>query len=221
MKNNNDITNGNCWIAYFDVLGFSRMIKEDSGNLVGFVEVDYKEIIRALITTGKYDPDFVNILWFSDTFLLFTNDGSKGSLSKIDIAARHFFVNVIKKRIPLRGALSFGEFYADKQNNIFVGEGLIDAYKYAEYQNWLGFIMTPSAILEASKLGLCPPDRSKYIEYDVPCKCQKSTEKLYVFKPPEYPNLRESVEQLYKESQNTCANDDNVMLKYKNTLEFL
>lgn len=224
MENNRNIINGNCWVASFDILGFSKAIKENLGNLEAFVELYYGDIIRGLMAVGKYDPDIVNISWFSDTFFLFTNNGSAKSLSNIDIAARHFFVKIIENRIALRGAMSFGELYADKQNNIFVGDVPIDAYKYAECQNWLGFILTPKASAEANKLGLCPPERTKYIQYDVPCKCEYDVPcyagQLYAFKSHEYPHVRESIEQLYKEAQNTNAGDDNIMLKYKNTLEF-
>ena len=52
----------------------------------------------------------------------------------------HFFL----MQIPIRGSLSFGEYYADPENAIYCGKGLIGAYNETENQNWMGITITKS-----------------------------------------------------------------------------
>lgn len=77
-------------------------------------------------------------------------------------AGRLFFQKFILGRIPVRGAISFGKLYSHLGKNIFIGEALIDAYRYGEGQDWLGFLLTPSAVKQMAAVGLPPQNRSHY-----------------------------------------------------------
>jgi hypothetical protein len=88
----------------------------------------------------------------------------------------------------MRGALGTGQFYADKQNNIFIGSALIDAYTYAEKQDWIGFVVTPSAEkkiddIESDLKILSHTLLYQFIQYDVPVKDKESKkERLFAAK---------------------------------------
>lgn len=58
----------------------------------------------------------------------------------------------MKQRLPLRGAIGGGNFYKDGE--IMVSSALVDANLYEKSQNWLGAVLTPSAIqiIEKAKL---------------------------------------------------------------------
>ena len=245
---NNNIINGNCWVACFDIIGFKNLLndfmcqnktnKEVAPAMDAFVEHYYKDILRKLEEKGKYRPDKVFVHWFSDTFLLYTFDDSPESLIYIEQSATHFFVDVISANsaaMALRGALSFGEFYADKNNGIFLGPAFIDAYQYAEKQNWIGLVINPKACSELQKINLCPPDRGKYVEYDVPIKTKEKniksevvlkieTEKLFSCEMQKYGHdVEKSIREMQRETENKLDKGeyDKVKAIYENTLKFI
>jgi hypothetical protein len=176
---------GSRWIAYFDILGFQNMLldfnKQHQGHLDVFVQVYYHDVIEALRESGEYYPNEVSITWFSDSFLFFSHDDTLKSFVLIEQEAGHFFWRAICMGMPLRGALGFGEFYGDLNSSTFLGPALIDAYHYAEHQDWLGFIVAPSAYnrLDGGSIRL---SRLDYVEHDVLFKENKS-ERIYAYKP--------------------------------------
>ena len=145
------------WISYFDLLGFSNLV-QTKGELNVF-----NTITTALEEFGrKRNPNdhFVERVWFSDSFIFYSPGDNAKDFSAVQQASRHFFLSLIQKEIPVRGALACGEVYADKDNNIIFGKGLLEAYKYAENQDWIGFILTTSAEKQMEAVNLNPQVRS-------------------------------------------------------------
>ena len=184
------IINGNCWVACFDILGFKEEIlgfeqAHGVGHLDGFANVIYKETLEALNKNTKDLQDYIYTYWISDTFMFYTPDDSKQSFNVISELALIFFRDRIR-RSPTRmmtGALGTGQLYANKQDNIFIGSALIDAYTYAEKQDWIGFVITPDAEKKISDIEstLDIPPRTllyQYIRYDVPVKKKESRKEL-------------------------------------------
>lgn len=108
---------------------------------MGDILLDYHEVLAAI---RKEQRHHVHIKWFSDTFLFFMPDGSPESFLGIDSACRAFFQRMLLRRIPLRGSLTVGKFYVES-DAILIGPALVEAYDYAERQDWLGFVLTPKA----------------------------------------------------------------------------
>ncbi|OGP52910.1 MAG: hypothetical protein A2Y65_10165 [Deltaproteobacteria bacterium RBG_13_52_11] len=68
----------------------------------------------------------------------------------------------------MRGALACGGFYADGRNRIYLGEALLEAYEWGENQDWIGFILAPSAASLFDALHLPPLQGLNYRAYDIP-----------------------------------------------------
>lgn len=151
------IIHGNCWVAYLDILGFKNMLEESrmtvskasAGrrpmHLDLFVKNHYGDVLDAIQRGNEWCRDMVSIAWFSDSFILFSHDDTLKSFGATIYSAGAFFGEAVCREMPLRGALSFGEFYADVEKGIFLGLALIDAYEYAEAQDWIGLVITPGA----------------------------------------------------------------------------
>lgn len=231
------IVNGNCWVAYFDILGFKNQVldfheQNGSGNLDVFVEI-YYEILRYIENELRKKKDFTpakfDYICSSDAFLFFACDDSIDSYRTIDRVARFFFRRMIWKRIPFRGALTVGDFYADKQKSVFVGQALIDAYRYAEKQNWIGSVMTPNACEKLCGTTFDLRRRSDYKEYDVPIKRKEiingavhiktARERLFAHRINKYPGIEKSIMQMQGEAKVRYGKDYEA--KYDNTLAFL
>lgn len=222
---------GNCWLAYFDILGFKNILHNHyamkTAGLDAFAGVHYRDVFGELKRVGKYSPDDVTAIWFSDTFILFAHDDSHRSLVSINQAATHFFEEVISQGWALRGALGIGEFYADQSNGVFLGQALVDAYRYAENQDWIGFIVTRDACAAIRQMGVIL-NRWEYVEHDIPFRKRLGDNDgsgLYAYRPNGL--LREillsRIQEMQSHTQNECPEEYELRhkSKYERTIAFL
>jgi hypothetical protein len=235
-----------CWLACFDLLGFKRKTYAyarhrygDGSDGLSMLAGQYLE--RALFAVEeevkRQGPRVGGPLYsvhFSDTFILYAAGGSDDSFLILDSATRTFFTEMVLKRIPLRGALTYGHLYADRAKGIFLGPALIEAYEYAERQNWIGFILTPQASARLSAMD--PPllPSVDHAEWDVPMKVRTTTAEggaqttaggtyhFFAFRMSNYPSIPESIGQMEQEARNESEDDYRGCLpKYQNTLRFM
>ncbi|MGA2916466.1 MAG: hypothetical protein ABSE89_10615 [Sedimentisphaerales bacterium] len=232
------IINGNCWVAYFDILGFKNETRLNKGRLpvlaymysevadrINKVKENLKEVV-----SQQYD-----CVWFSDSFLFYPLDDSINSYNIIRFAATQFFhyMTIIKKW-PIRGALATGDFYADRNSNIYLGEALIDAYSYTEKQDWIGLVLTPNAHAKLVASGYSPftwVDGIGFREYDVPIKRRRydngtgeitlDCEKLWAY---HYRTNDRGRDMIMDSMRSACNRGDGLAIehrrKYENTLRF-
>ena len=154
------------WLGYFDLLGTSALIK--SGN-INEVFNAYQKALEKLDAWRKRHPNVYHA-WFSDTFIMYSEDNSADAFSAIGRVGRWFAFSLLRRKIPLRGALSCGHFYADRTNSLYLGAAFLEAYEWGENQDWIGFILCPSAVSRLNELNLPVRERPYYVEYDVPFK---------------------------------------------------
>ena len=178
------IINGNCWVAYFDILGFKNETRLNTGQLPVLAYM-YKEVVDRINGEPKELTQQYDCFWFSDSFLFYSLDDSIDSYKIIHFAATHFFeYMIITKKWPLRGAMTAGDFYADRNSNIYLGEAIIDAHNFTEKQDWIGLVLTPNAHAKLVASGYAPStwvDGFGFREYDVPIKrriCDNGLEQI-------------------------------------------
>jgi len=240
MQSDN-VINNICWVAYFDILGFENILwytKEETGsaNLDVVVRCYHDQILRYIENQVRQQTNFTpakfDYVCSSDSFVFFSANNSIDSYATMDAIGKSFFDKmIINLNIPFRGALTIGEFYADKEKNIFVGQGLIDAYKYAEKQDWIGLVLTPNAHKELCETDLnLEPD---YVEYDVPVKrkvihngveqVKKGGERLFAYRISKYQGIESTIVRMRQEAKNRYGDDyeNKYKAKYENTLEFI
>ncbi len=225
---NNDIVNGNCWVAYFDILGFKNRLNDfcsqaGNGNLDIFVKINYDSILnraKKKVKGYKEHLDSLEHAWFSDSFLFYVPVDKNGySFDVMTTLARFFIVGGIKEKVPLVGAISVGEFYADKNNNVYIGPALVDAVEYTENQNWLGLVVSQKAIREIQEIDRFP-SKDKYGEYDVPVKIKGPTKRLVVCKIHKHYPVEKKIREMRQKAINEDA-EEKVIKKYDNTLCFI
>jgi hypothetical protein len=164
----NKIINGNCWVAYFDILGFSKIVEIFP---VCFVLEEYKKALEE----SKRSNIKCKFKFFSDCFIFYTEDDSMDSFSCIEGTSALFFRAMFLKKelphFPMRGCLNWGQFYADEENGVFFGPAQIEAYKLAEGQNWIGFVLsekTREKLISFESVGIKSGYKKRYMEYKVP-----------------------------------------------------
>ncbi|RKY24227.1 MAG: hypothetical protein DRP62_04190 [Planctomycetota bacterium] len=228
---NNIIINNNCWVACCDILGFTKTVKgfekrAGVGRLNIFVNNYYNKIIGEFERRKERYQNDVFSIWFSDTFLFFTRDDSEDAFKYIRSTFDIFYWMVISMKWPLRGAIGFGQLYADISKNLFLGSGVINAYEYAEKQNWIGYIVTPEANNRLDELDVNLSEwRVAFTRYPVPFHKKKEekdyTLELFVSK---IHHNRNEVIRAVKAMQQEAMKDENYQekykIKYENTLKF-
>lgn len=160
----NNIVNGKCWVVHFDILGFSKMVENFP---VWFVQEEYKKALEK----GKRSNIKCKFKFFSDSFIFYTENDSTNSFSCIEGTSALFYRAMFLGRIPMRGCLNWGQFYADEENGIFFGPAQIEAYKLAEEQNWIGFVLSKKArekLASFESVGVKSGYKNRYREYNVP-----------------------------------------------------
>lgn len=159
------------WVSYIDLLGFTDLIKTRDWFEVS---TQYDKAIEHCTRDLGFQPK-IEKTWFSDTFLLYSLDNTASSFTAIEATNRWFIYWLIYFGIPVRGAMAYGDFYADKEKNIFFGPALIEAYRYGENQDWIGFVLTPSVISQMAAIGVPADQRLDYAYWNIPYKKYKKS----------------------------------------------
>lgn len=158
------------WLSYFDLLGTRALIKSRDHFDVFTV---YATAIERARKTLAYQPT-VSSVWFSDTFLIYASDDSAQNFTFIDQVSRWFvYFLLTAASIPVRGAISCDDFYADRSSNLYFGPALVEAYEYGEGQDWIGFLLSPSAVTRLDSLGIPAGEHLNYAYWNVPFKTGK------------------------------------------------
>ena len=208
------------WLGYFDLLGTKDLLLSKD---ICKVFSAYKVALEKL-ESWKERHVCVSYSWFSDTFIIYTENESSESFAAIEMVCRWFVFSLIREKIPVRGALSCGDFYVDEINKIFLGKALLDAYEYGENQDWIGFMLAPSSIERLAEIFLPIEERLNYCYYDIPFK--KSIDpsvkcaafmlgNLVLYRNGKNPIL-EKLEEMLK-----VQSDIRIINKYQKTIKFI
>jgi hypothetical protein len=109
-------------VAFIDVLGFKNLVYSSSTEPIN----TYYSFLLSSFQTAVAKRNF-DFLLISDSIVIYSNDDIK-SLSELIKLVCILQGGLLAKSIIVRGAISHGELFVDKANNIIVGTGLINAY---------------------------------------------------------------------------------------------
>ncbi len=220
------------WVSYLDLLGITDLVhKKDWVDVSYYYEKAVKEFTEVYNLTSK-----VERAWLSDTFILYSPDNTACSFVEIESITHAFILSLIEHSIPVRGAMSCGDFYADKKKNILFGPALIDAYCYGENQDWIGFVLTPSAVEQITVIGYhIDQTNINYAYWDIPYKkiaycasapkdtpCLKKSLPAYIIGNSQRSGVdrhNECLNRLYK--MKGKQKDCKLIRKYENTINFI
>lgn len=148
------------WFCYLDLLSFSQLVQSQTiDSLLPPYEQALAHVEHA---AAKRKRRGISYSWFSDTFIIYSQSDSAEDFTEVEQAGRLFFQELILARIPVRAALSCADLYSQKERNVFIEQALIEAHAYGEGQDWLGFILTPSALARMQEIHLPASERRFY-----------------------------------------------------------
>ena len=119
-----------------------------------------------------------------------------------------------------------GKAFADEEYNILFGQGLLEAHCYGENQDWIGFVIAPSAAEKITEYGYPPEGRKEdYARWPIPYKryIDKLDPEQWVFRF-KFPDLREKVMGMKQDIAKLVLDPEqqkSVLQKYNRTIEFI
>jgi hypothetical protein len=136
-------------LAFKDREQFLVKLKEKSAN------GDGRSSPRSVLEYFENETGWEALL-LSDSLLLYSEEISEKpplkALTNAILISRIITMKFFEQYLPVRGAISFGEFYANREDSIYFGKALVEAYELTESQQWIGTAIAPSAEEYASVL---------------------------------------------------------------------
>lgn len=211
------------WVACFDILGFESLLNKASRysdpNIILRVcdQAIYKARWECKTPEAK-----IGVLHFSDTFVFYSLDDQGEAYTWIQSISKNFIRGCLDGHpfIPLRGAITCGEFYVNEDKTVYFGNAFIEAYKAAESQDWIGLILTKEAEQRISEEWRLISAYHQFPVVDVPIKVSPSGE-VVLKKHPAYSFHAEKLNQgkrigILEEEMSRV--DDRYKIKYRNTI---
>lgn len=172
------VISGKRAVAYFDILGFKA--KLDNIPLEE-LSSKYDRIVRQTdgeisISNGQFSRKDVCYRYiFSDSLFLVAKEDTEDSFIDLVSYAWRLMQEFIAFGFPLRGAITYGDLYADLACNVFLGKAISEAVLLEGQQDWIGAVVDRSAINRYKSI-FENDDTQKYIMnvllpiHDVPFK---------------------------------------------------
>lgn len=160
-----------CWVAYFDILGFKSLLEKrwmEFETVLSQTKVD--DILNAIKNISPYYRANIDYLFYADTFIFYSKSDQPQDYSSMICVAQRFIRECISIKLPVRGAISFGELIFGHEKKIMMGNAFLESYKYGEDQNWLGLLLTPSATIKVSDYSLDPSNHYYIKDQDIPLR---------------------------------------------------
>ncbi len=230
----------NRYVAYFDMLGLKtatlrnpakawealKSLRECMDKILNLdVEITSKKVIL---------KNRIQAFILADSILVFTGEDELYDLSAILTLTSTLFAQALNKCVPLRGAITHGEFFYILDKQIFGGVPFVNAYELERQAQWSGVVID-DVILEYYKnwfddMPKCEDGSPIITSWNIPLKGEKREQGLcldwvkphkanFTIKPPI------SVSDYYSGFRNLFGEFNDlpieVQAKYRNTVEFV
>jgi hypothetical protein len=202
----NEIKTEQGFVAFFDILGYQQIIKNNDVkkaasiinafiiNVPSLIENKLKEIIEPFSKTD-YEKELLDIsqklkcIILSDSIILKLPCSLEGSRAINEImifflSCSNLMRTMFEKGLPLRGTISFGQYYINDTYTCLAGKPIVDAYTLTSAQNWSGCILdeeAQKAYMKPFLIAQIEPNallKVLAIDYSVPFKSEERPYKV-------------------------------------------
>lgn len=142
------------FVAFLDILGFKDLVKNNDTETLFSIYNKSIVSLNAFLKTewnSKERPQHVadpiiKTFIVSDSIIIYSEKNDIGSFLKIVAYIHSLISNLIIEGLPVRGALSFGDFidFSSPGQNILLGKSIVKSYELETRQQWAGCIIDDS-----------------------------------------------------------------------------
>ena len=143
-------------VAFFDILGFRKLVEERPLSELGPQFLKTMDGVRTYLNRPVL-PDqnlprllnpptqqFCLTFAFSDSLILISHDSSASSCLALLVYAVVAMRALMASGFPVRAGISFGEMFVDVSRSIFLGRALTAAFDSERDQQWAGGLIDDS-----------------------------------------------------------------------------
>ena len=165
------------FVGFFDMLGMSELSLQNPDVAWGALSdlAAAKDRILNLeiqiLSTNEVIRDRVRAFMFSDSIVVFTKSNQLADTYAIVILCSELFSSALHACVPLRGAIAYGRFLFNIEQNLFAGPPLVSAYRLSEDAQWLGIRVDNVVAKKANAIPLLSERNNPVIvDFEVPTK---------------------------------------------------
>lgn len=170
-------------VAVCDILGFRELVLEnDLQALINGKLALFQRLLGYCMDKGPF-PELpprltelraqkrIGLAWFSDTVLVYAKSNDKLACRDVIETVGWLLLVTMSTSMRLRAGISHGPLFVDPDNDIYVGQALVEACELEQAQQWSGAALTISA---AARIPARRTTGERYqwwvCEYPVPLK---------------------------------------------------
>lgn len=133
-------------VLFLDIMGFKERLRRIELKDLNATLLVFKKRMSKLkpLLKGK-NKKLLNMVQFSDSILLVSENDSVNDLNRITKAAVILMQTAFELRIAMRGAVAVGNMVFDEENQLYFGQALVDAYLLEEELNCYGVVFHSTA----------------------------------------------------------------------------
>lgn len=144
-------------ILYADIMGFKERVMATEHEILRKSLLDFKNKFKRKIRRLHVKEECLRYVQFSDSVIIVVNGVDDKMLKIITKAAICLFHSAMSNGFPLKGVISKGKFTFDRENELYLGRPLVDAYMLHDEIYYYGIVVhhsLESLVKEYSSLGL-------------------------------------------------------------------
>lgn len=144
-------------VAICDILGFRELVaKNELRVLVNERLGLFRRLLGYCVDKGQFpelppklaelrERERIGFAWFSDTVLIYARSDDELACRDVIESVGWLLFATMSTTMRLRAGISYGPLFADPENEIYVGQALVDAHELEQAQQWAGAALTISA----------------------------------------------------------------------------
>lgn len=154
------------FVLYADLMGFSNRVTFSRHKDLKKELQRFKNLWQNRISPLE-KSNHIKSVQFSDSILIVANGTSQKMFNLITKAAVCLMQSAIKQNFPIKGVLAQGEFSYDKENELYFGLPLVEAYQLHNEMHYYGIVVHHSAVPIVKKYS---DAKTPYTKMTIPLK---------------------------------------------------
>lgn len=131
-------------ILYADIMGFKEFVRTNRHNVVKQQLMDFKKKWEKSMKP-LLKQDYIRFVQYSDSILIVERMADNEGLNRISKAAAILMKVAMESGFGIKGCISQGILTFDKENELYFGQPLIDAYLLHEELHFYGIVIHHTA----------------------------------------------------------------------------
>lgn len=133
----------NRFVAFLDILGFKDYVLHHNLNDVYDRLLTLNDIQPDDGSEDDFSPEYGGKIYFtafSDSIFIFTKNDDVSNFKYLIKSVSRMIRQALRKGIPLKGAIAYGDIVVDISKSIFCGQPITDAYLLEEDLQYMGIV---------------------------------------------------------------------------------